>query len=119
MNDNHSCSLKVDPNGDLAPEGRASLIAELVRFMATRMEPVPYGTLLAHVINHFGAREELVSFQVMHAVHVLASAELLSANTFYSDETETALYLQAETVVGPSRRLTDFAFRELVDGGEE
>lgn len=115
MNDNDKIRLEIDHDGDLAPEGRASLIAELVRFMATRMEPISYGTLLAHVMNHFDAREELVSAHVMHAALVLIAAGLLSSNTFHSDATEKALCIQSKTVVGPSRKLTDFAFMEFAD----
>ncbi|PCK77873.1 hypothetical protein [Rhizobium sophoriradicis] len=50
--------LTMEETGDLAPDSRAAVISELLNFMATKMEPVPYGTLLYHILHHFDCREE-------------------------------------------------------------
>lgn len=111
MND----KLPIEHDGDLTPEGRAKVLAEVLRFLTTKMEPVPYGTLLSHVMMHFGSREELVSAHVMHATLELLISGLLASNTYHASADEKAFMVEQTTVVGPSRQLTGYAYREYAE----
>ena len=108
-------SLTTEDNGDLTPESRAAVISEIFCFMATKMEPVPYGRVLAHIMETFAAREELVSAYVMRSVHILLERDLLSSNSFHADRIaeETTFWIDADTQIGPSRRMTNIMHGEV------
>lgn len=107
--------LAQETDGDLTPESRAAVLAEVLRFMATKMEPVPYGALLAHLMKHFNAREELVSLYMMNSVLRLCTAGLLGSNTYHNvpQQREEWLLVKADTTVSPSRKLTNFSFGRI------
>lgn len=107
--------LTMEETGDLAPDSRAAVISELLNFMATKMEPVPYGTLLYHIMHHFDCREELVSAHVMHGVHILIGTGLLTTNTYSAAPHEAVFMVKQNTVVSPSRKLTAYTFREFAE----
>jgi len=107
-------NLSTETHGDLTPESRAAVISEIFCFMATKMEPVPYGRILAHVMETFEAKEELVSLYVMNSVHVLISAGLLSSNTFQRPDEHTEwLIVEQRTTVSPTRRMTDICYGRI------
>lgn len=107
--------LAQETDGDLTPESRAAVLAEVLHFMATKMEPVPYEALLAHLMEYFKAREELVSLYAMNSVLRLCTAGLLGSNTYHKAPAnrEEWLLVKAETTVSPSRQLTNFAFGRI------
>lgn len=105
--------LTLEHDEQLTPEAKAQILAEVLRFMATRMEPVPYGALLAHVISHFGSREELVGAQVMYSCMLLLVAGLVKSNTFHiagSGVSDVSFEIGSETRIGPPRPLTCLAY---------
>jgi hypothetical protein len=106
--------LATEANGDLTPESRAAVITEIFRFMATKMEPVPYATVLYHVMATFAAKEEHVSAYVMRSTHLLLERDLLSSKSFHRDSLtdETTFSIDATTEISPSRRMTNIMFRE-------
>ncbi|UXS09222.1 hypothetical protein [Agrobacterium tumefaciens] len=92
----------------LAPETRAAILAETLRFLACRMEPVRFDALLSHIMKAFQAREEEVAIEVYKAFFVLAFSGLTTSNTV--NVVEKSATLSSETVISPSRRLTSFVW---------
>lgn len=105
-------SLDVEHDGDLSPEGRAAVLGEVLRFIAPKIEPVPYGAVLSHVMKTFDAREELVSIHVMSAALELCAFGLITSNTYHSTGVDSHSWLtfEANTNISPSRALTRFTF---------
>lgn len=106
--------LSTESHGDLTPESRAAVASEILCFMAPKMEPVPYGLILSHVMKTFDAPEKLVSMYVMSSVLHLVSAGLLSSNTFERPDEHTEwLIVEQSTTVSPTRRLTDICYGSI------
>lgn len=106
--------LSTESHGDLTPESRAAVASEIFCFMASKMEPVPYGAILSHVMKSFDAPEKLVSMYVMNSVLLLISAGLLSSNTFERPDEHTEwLIVEQRTTVSPTRRMTDICYGRI------
>lgn len=107
-------TLTTEDNGDLTPESRAAVISEIFCFMATKMEPVPYGRILDHVMTTFEAKERLVAQYVLTSVHMLISTGLLSSNTFERPDENTEWFiLEENTTVSPTRRMTSICYGQV------
>ena len=108
-------SLTTEDNGDLTLESRAAVISEIFCFMSTKMEPVPYGVILRHIMTTFRAPEQLVSAYAMRSTHILLERDLLASKSFHHDKLtdETTFWTDAETEIGPSRRMTNIIFGEV------
>ncbi|RVT80193.1 hypothetical protein EM858_04145 [Agrobacterium sp. CNPSo 2736] len=94
----------------MAPETRAAILAETLRFLACRMEPVRFDALLSHVMEEFQAGEENVSIEVHKAFLILGLSGLIISNTM--NVAESSATISSETVISPSRRLTSFVWGE-------
>jgi hypothetical protein len=105
-------NLIEEHGGDLSPESRAAILGEVLRFITPKIEPVPYGTLLSHVMQYFDATEELVSLRVVETTLVLCAAGLLQSNTYHQEPKrgEHWLMVKVDTTISPSRQLTGFAY---------
>lgn len=107
-------TLTTEENGDLTVESRAGIISEIFCFMSTKMEPVPYGRVLAHIMETFSAKEELVSIYVMKSTHLLLGVGLLTSNTYHSPDDDGEWFaVGAETTVSPSRKMTEILYGEI------
>ncbi len=98
--------------GIVAPETKAAILAETLRFLACRMEPVRFDAVLSHITKEFQAKEEHVSIEVHRAFFVLALSGLITSNTM--NVVEKSMAVGGETVVSPSRRLTNFVWDDLM-----
>lgn len=108
-------TLTTEDNRDLTPESRAAVISEIFCFMATKMEPVPYGVILRHIMKTLEAPEELVSAYVMRSTHILLERDLLASSSFHQDKLteESTFWIDSETAISPSQRMTNIVHGEF------
>lgn len=107
-------TLTIEENGDLTLESRAGIISEIFCFMSTKMEPVPYGRVLTHIMETFSAKEEVVSLYVRKSTYLLISVGLLTSNTYHSPDDDGEWFVVgAETTVSPSRKMTQILYGEI------
>ncbi|MBX5008151.1 hypothetical protein [Rhizobium lentis] len=92
------------------PESKADIVAEMIRFMALRMEPVGFGAILARLMEVFDAPEEDIGSEVQRAYFTLLRAGLLTSNDY--DPVNSAAVIRVCTVAQPSKSLTDFIWDE-------
>ncbi|KQT03182.1 MULTISPECIES: hypothetical protein [unclassified Rhizobium] len=108
-------TLVCEQGGELAPESKAAVLAEVIRFIATRIEPVAYEALLSHIIKHFETDEPTVSLHVMRALLELCATGFASSNTYHHapERGEQWLIFEADTTIGPTRKLTTFIYGQI------
>jgi hypothetical protein len=87
---------------------------EVEQKSTTKMEPVPYGRILAHIMETFSAKEQMVSIYVMKSTHLLISMGLLFSNTYHLPNDGGEWFsVEEKTTVGPCRKMTDLLYGEI------
>lgn len=96
----------LDENGRVTPEGKATILGEVVRQAAMTPGPITEGAIFESVRVFTKCAEEEVSHEIRTAIFLAVHGNLFTSNRH--DAATAAFVHSADTTINASRLLTSF-----------